>query len=126
MSIQAKFDKAVAIVQGLPKDGPVKPTQDDQLYVRSFHLILSSLPSLLSDFMSSSKDTDTVSLLIPDIPLVQLLFTSPLMPYSSHYNTMPRFRSCDPFAITLITVTRKYSSMPATNKVRQSGVHSIY
>ncbi|KAF7791752.1 hypothetical protein EIP86_002776 [Pleurotus ostreatoroseus] len=29
---QAKFDKAVSIVQGLPKDGPVKPTQDDQLY----------------------------------------------------------------------------------------------
>ncbi|CAE6426649.1 unnamed protein product [Rhizoctonia solani] len=28
---QAKFDKAVAIVQSLPKDGPVKPTQDDQL-----------------------------------------------------------------------------------------------
>ncbi|KAJ7762007.1 acyl-CoA-binding protein [Mycena maculata] len=32
MSIEAKFDKAVAIVQGLPKDGPVKPSQEDQLY----------------------------------------------------------------------------------------------
>ena len=30
---QAKFDKAVAIIQGLPKDGPIKPSQDDQLYV---------------------------------------------------------------------------------------------
>lgn len=33
-SIQAQFDKAVAIVQGLPKDGPVKPSDDDRLYVR--------------------------------------------------------------------------------------------
>lgn len=31
---QAKFDKAVSIVQSLPKDGPIKPSQDDQLYVR--------------------------------------------------------------------------------------------
>ncbi|CAE6519060.1 unnamed protein product [Rhizoctonia solani] len=28
---QAKFDKAAAIVQSMPKDGPVKPTQDQQL-----------------------------------------------------------------------------------------------
>ena len=34
MSYEAKFQKAVEIVQGLPKDGPVKPTQDEQLYVR--------------------------------------------------------------------------------------------
>ncbi|WWC66236.1 uncharacterized protein I206_100137 [Kwoniella pini CBS 10737] len=31
MSVQAQFDKAVAIVQGLPKDGPVQPTQEDKL-----------------------------------------------------------------------------------------------
>ena len=30
-----KFDKAVKIVQALPKDGPIQPTQDDQLYVRT-------------------------------------------------------------------------------------------
>ncbi|KAF9048518.1 acyl-CoA-binding protein [Panaeolus papilionaceus] len=29
---EAKFDKAVAIIGALPKDGPVKPTQDDQLF----------------------------------------------------------------------------------------------
>nr|3FP5_A Chain A, Acyl-CoA Binding Protein [Moniliophthora perniciosa] len=29
---KAKFDKAVEIVQSLPKDGPIKPTQDEQLY----------------------------------------------------------------------------------------------
>ncbi|KAF8969156.1 acyl-CoA-binding protein [Flammula alnicola] len=29
---EAKFNKAVEIIQSLPKDGPVKPTQDDQLY----------------------------------------------------------------------------------------------
>jgi diazepam-binding inhibitor (GABA receptor modulating acyl-CoA-binding protein) len=33
MSVQAQFDKAVAIVKELPPDGPVKPTQDDQLLV---------------------------------------------------------------------------------------------
>ncbi|KAF8896479.1 acyl CoA binding protein-domain-containing protein [Infundibulicybe gibba] len=32
MTTEAKFLKAVAIVQGLPKDGPIKPSQDDQLY----------------------------------------------------------------------------------------------
>ncbi|KIM40018.1 hypothetical protein M413DRAFT_446907 [Hebeloma cylindrosporum] len=29
---ESKFEKAVAIIQGLPKDGPVKPSTDDQLY----------------------------------------------------------------------------------------------
>ncbi|KAJ3503708.1 hypothetical protein NLJ89_g8313 [Agrocybe chaxingu] len=29
---EAKFEKAAAIIQSLPKDGPVKPTSDDQLY----------------------------------------------------------------------------------------------
>jgi diazepam-binding inhibitor (GABA receptor modulating acyl-CoA-binding protein) len=36
MSIQAQFDKAVSIVKNLPKDGPVKPTQEDQLKVSPF------------------------------------------------------------------------------------------
>jgi len=29
---QAKFDKAVEIVRSLPKDGPIQPSQQDQLY----------------------------------------------------------------------------------------------
>ncbi|CCM03612.1 uncharacterized protein FIBRA_05750 [Fibroporia radiculosa] len=29
---EAKFNKAVEIVQGLPKNGPIQPSQDDQLY----------------------------------------------------------------------------------------------
>jgi len=33
---EAKFNKAVEIVGGLPKDGPVKPTQDDQLFFYSY------------------------------------------------------------------------------------------
>jgi len=40
---KAKFDIAVKIVQSLPKDGPIQPTQDDQLYVRTpvfFFLVL--------------------------------------------------------------------------------------
>jgi len=32
---EAKFNKAVEIISNLPKDGPVKPTIDDQLYVRT-------------------------------------------------------------------------------------------
>lgn len=32
---EAKFDKAVATVQALPKDGPIKPSQDQQLAVSS-------------------------------------------------------------------------------------------
>ncbi|KAF5337930.1 hypothetical protein D9758_013106 [Tetrapyrgos nigripes] len=34
---QAKFDTAVKIVQSLPKDGPVKPTQDDQLIFYKYY-----------------------------------------------------------------------------------------
>jgi hypothetical protein len=32
-AIKARFEKATQIVGSLPKDGPVKPTQDDQLFV---------------------------------------------------------------------------------------------
>ncbi|KAK7690483.1 hypothetical protein QCA50_005581 [Cerrena zonata] len=34
---QSKFEKAVEIVQNLPKDGPIKPTQDDQLYFYKYY-----------------------------------------------------------------------------------------
>ncbi|KAL1407477.1 acyl-CoA-binding protein (ACBP)/diazepam binding inhibitor (DBI)/endozepine (EP) [Vanrija albida] len=30
--MSANFDKAVSIVQNLPKDGPVQPSQEDKLY----------------------------------------------------------------------------------------------
>ena len=36
---KAKFDKAVAIVQSLPKEGPIQPTQEEQLFVRPFSLL---------------------------------------------------------------------------------------
>lgn len=32
-NVKAQFDKAVAIVKDLPADGPVKPSQDEQLQV---------------------------------------------------------------------------------------------
>ncbi|KAE9399790.1 acyl-CoA-binding protein [Gymnopus androsaceus JB14] len=32
MSCQARFDKAVEIVQNLPKGGPIQPSQDQQLF----------------------------------------------------------------------------------------------
>ncbi|KAF7328046.1 Acyl-CoA-binding protein [Mycena kentingensis (nom. inval.)] len=37
MSYEAKFTKSVEIVKNLPKDGPVKPTQDDQLFFYSYY-----------------------------------------------------------------------------------------
>jgi hypothetical protein len=46
---EAKFNKAVAIIQSLPKDGPIRPSQDDQLYVRTPRFFLSpNLPILIS------------------------------------------------------------------------------
>jgi hypothetical protein len=41
---EAKFNKAVEIVQSLPKDGPIQPSQENQLYVRTpffFHRLIS-------------------------------------------------------------------------------------
>ena len=34
---EAQFNKAAEIIQALPKDGPVKPSTDDQLHVRYMH-----------------------------------------------------------------------------------------
>ncbi|KAF8907286.1 acyl-CoA-binding protein [Gymnopilus junonius] len=57
---QAKFDKAVAIIQALPKDGPVKPTQDDQLYFYKYYKqatigdVNTTRPGLL-DFTGKAK-----------------------------------------------------------------------
>ncbi|THV07268.1 Acbp from Moniliophthora Perniciosa [Dendrothele bispora CBS 962.96] len=34
---QTKFDTAVKIVQSLPKDGPIKPSQDDQLLFYKYY-----------------------------------------------------------------------------------------
>ena len=47
---EAKFNKAVSIVQNLPKDGPMQPTIDDKLYVRSIHRshLLSDLQDLIT------------------------------------------------------------------------------
>ncbi|KAI9460748.1 acyl CoA binding protein-domain-containing protein [Russula earlei] len=34
---KSKFEKAVEIVQSLPKEGPIQPTQTDQLYFYSYY-----------------------------------------------------------------------------------------
>ncbi|KIY43971.1 acyl-CoA-binding protein [Fistulina hepatica ATCC 64428] len=34
---ESKFNKAVEIVQSLPKDGPIKPTTDEQLYFYKYY-----------------------------------------------------------------------------------------
>ena len=56
MTIQAAFDKAVQIVKELPADGPVKPTQDEQLEVRYFahHLTPSHSPRWGAGLINSS------------------------------------------------------------------------
>lgn len=49
--MEAKFNKAVEIVQTLPKEGPIQPTQEDQLYVRTpffFFIALSHNPQFYS------------------------------------------------------------------------------
>lgn len=50
---EAQFQKAADIIKSLPEDGPVKPTQEDQLYVsnsrmydRSYFMLASVLQLL--------------------------------------------------------------------------------
>lgn len=51
-----QFEKAVALIRDLPKDGPVKPSQDDQLLVsRPFQLVL------ICDFLLSVHATARLS-----------------------------------------------------------------
>ncbi|KAF5376172.1 hypothetical protein D9757_009341 [Collybiopsis confluens] len=57
---QAKFDKAVAIVQGLPKDGPIQPSTDEKLFFyanfkqATIGKVNTSRPGLL-DFTGKAK-----------------------------------------------------------------------
>ncbi|RDX57068.1 acyl-CoA-binding protein [Lentinus brumalis] len=57
---KAKFDKAVAIVQSLPKEGPIKPTQDEQLFFYKYYKqatvgdVNTSRPGML-DFVGKAK-----------------------------------------------------------------------
>ena len=50
---KAKFEKAVSIVQSLPKDGPIKPTQDEQLIVREWMKALMKA-TITRDYASAS------------------------------------------------------------------------
>ncbi|KAF8589455.1 acyl-CoA-binding protein [Ramaria rubella] len=58
--MSAKFDKAVAIVQGLPKDGPIQPGQADKLYFYAHYKqgtignVNTERPGLL-DFVGKAK-----------------------------------------------------------------------
>ncbi|PWY99390.1 acyl-CoA-binding protein [Testicularia cyperi] len=60
MSVEAKFNKAVSIVGSLPKDGPVQPTQEDQLKFYSYYKqatvgdVNTSRPGML-DFVGKAK-----------------------------------------------------------------------
>ncbi|KAF8920359.1 acyl-CoA-binding protein [Mucidula mucida] len=57
---EAKFNEAVKIVQGLPKEGPVKPSQEDQLYFYSHYKqatigdVNTTRPGML-DFVGKAK-----------------------------------------------------------------------
>jgi len=61
MSYKAKFEKAVEIVKALPEDGPVKPSQDDQLYFYSYFKqvtvgdVNTTRPTGLLDFAGKAK-----------------------------------------------------------------------
>ncbi|KAI0342716.1 acyl-CoA-binding protein [Trametopsis cervina] len=56
----AKFEKAAQIIQSLPKDGPIKPTQADQLFFYSHFKqatigdVNTSRPGML-DFVGKAK-----------------------------------------------------------------------
>ncbi|KAF8340382.1 acyl-CoA-binding protein [Cantharellus anzutake] len=60
MSAEAKFNKAVEIIQSLPKDGPVQPTNDDRLVFYKYFKqatvgdVNTSRPGLL-DFTGKAK-----------------------------------------------------------------------
>lgn len=57
---KAEFEKAVAIVQGLPKDGPITPSQADQLFFYKYYKqatvgpVNTPRPGLL-DFVGKAK-----------------------------------------------------------------------
>ncbi|OJT02250.1 Acyl-CoA-binding protein [Trametes pubescens] len=57
---QTKFEKAVSIVQSLPKEGPIQPTQDEQLYFYKYYKqatvgdVNTSRPGML-DFVGKAK-----------------------------------------------------------------------
>ncbi|KAG8729369.1 hypothetical protein FRC12_021027 [Ceratobasidium sp. 428] len=57
---EAKFNKAVEIVQGLPKDGPVQTSQEDKLKFYSFYKqgtvgdVNTSRPGMM-DFVGKAK-----------------------------------------------------------------------
>lgn len=61
---EAKFNKAVEIVQSLPKEGPVKPSQDDQLYV-SINATISL--TISDDSPSSTRITSKVCCDLSDL-----------------------------------------------------------
>ena len=82
---KAKFDKAVAIVQSLPKDGPIQPTQDEQLFVRA--------PSEFSSPRALAQSAPpTVLRPPPRLPplYLTLSFSRPGAP-ASHRRGTPRF-----------------------------------
>ncbi|KAF9451913.1 acyl-CoA-binding protein [Macrolepiota fuliginosa MF-IS2] len=60
MTIQAQFEKATSIVQSLPKNGPVRPSQDDQLHFYSHYKqatigdVNTNRPGML-DFVGKAK-----------------------------------------------------------------------
>lgn len=58
--MSAQFDKAVSVVQSMPKDGPVKPSQNDQLQFYSLYKqatvgdVNTSRPGMM-DFVGKAK-----------------------------------------------------------------------
>lgn len=84
---EAQFNKAAEIIQALPKDGPVKPTTDDQLYVRyklqSHDLIYNQ------SCYSSTNITSKVCARIPHIRILKFLI-QPLAKFGDNDTERPR------------------------------------
>jgi hypothetical protein len=69
MVSKAQFDKAVQIINGLPKDGPIRPTQDMQLQVSPLSVVGSDILSFTAITNKLPRGTiippDLVSSYIP-------------------------------------------------------------
>ena len=70
MSAKEKFERAVEIVSGLPKDGPGKPTQDQQLVVSSIYSVLPRGQRSF-DMTSLASSTSTINR-VRFLPIVHL------------------------------------------------------
>lgn len=86
---KGKFEKAVEIIRSLPKEGPIQPSQDDQLYVRTPFFFRVVHPIWVNMFALTTLDVSTRRSSILTINKVRVRGTitrvfGPHFPESSH------------------------------------------